>query len=89
VTAKADQPWLWGVQSAVEAIFIAQAKDDILAYLEYCQRLFKELHRSLQVYVHRPVPTCLQLVLCKSPTAVSSVHVAIACPVGGKASCHV
>ena len=67
MTAKADQPWLWGVQSAVEAIFIAQAKDDILAYLEYCQRLFKELHRSLQVYVHRPVPTCLQLVLCKRP----------------------
>ncbi len=49
VTAKADQPWLWGLQSAVEAIFIAQAKDDILAFLEYCLRLFKELHRTLQV----------------------------------------
>ncbi len=49
VTAKADQPWLWGLQSAVEAIFIAQAKDDILAFLEYCLRLFKELHRTMQV----------------------------------------
>ena len=52
VTAKADQPWLWGLQSAVEAIFIAQAKDDILAFLEYCLRLFKELQRTLQVLVH-------------------------------------
>lgn len=60
MTAKADQPWLWGVQSAVEAIFIAQAKDDILAYLEYCQRLFKELHRSMQVNARRPMPACLQ-----------------------------
>ncbi|CAL5218821.1 g551 [Coccomyxa viridis] len=49
VTAKADQPWLWGLQSAVEAIFIAQAKDDILAFLEYCLRLFKELHRTMQL----------------------------------------
>ena len=49
ITAKADQPWLWGLQSAVEAVFIAQAKDDILAFLEYSLRLFKELHRTLQV----------------------------------------
>ena len=48
VTAKADQPWLWGVQSAVEAIFITQAKDDILSYLEYSARLFKELHAMQQ-----------------------------------------
>ena len=46
--AKADQPWLWGVQSAVEAIFITQAKDDILSYLEYSMRLFKELHAMEQ-----------------------------------------
>lgn len=72
MTAKADQPWLWGVQSAVEAVFIAQTKDDILAYLEYCQRLFKELHRSMQVYVRRPVPTCLHSSLCKRRTQLSS-----------------
>ena len=49
MTAKADQPWLWGLQSAVEAVFIAQAKEDILAFLEYSLRLFKELHRTMQV----------------------------------------
>ena len=49
VAAKADQPWLWGLQSVVEAIFLTQAKDDILAFLEYSQRLFKELHRTMQV----------------------------------------
>ena len=49
IAAKADQPWLGGVQSAVEAIFITQAKDDILAFLEYSLRLFKELHRTMQV----------------------------------------
>ena len=57
VTAKADQPWLWGVQSAVEAIFITQAKDDILSYLEYNVRLFKELHAMQQVslsYLSKP-----------------------------------
>ena len=48
VTAKADQPWLWGVQSAVEAIFITQAKDDILSFIEYNVRLFKELHAMQQ-----------------------------------------
>ena len=51
VTAKTDQPWLWGVQSAVEAIFITQAKDDILSYLEYNVRLFKELHAMQQASI--------------------------------------
>ena len=53
MTAKADQPWLWGVQSAVEAIFITQAKDDILSYLEYSVRLFKELHAMQQASLSR------------------------------------
>ena len=62
VTAKADQPWLWGVQSAVEAIFITQAKDDILSYLEYSVRLFKELHAMQQASLsHLRIPGDLKL----------------------------
>lgn len=61
VTAKADQPWLWGVKSAVEAVFITQAKDDILSFLEYNLRLFKELHRTLQVTFSALRPPCLKI----------------------------
>ncbi|BDA44003.1 hypothetical protein COCOBI_05-1870 [Coccomyxa sp. Obi] len=43
VTAKADYAWLWGIQTAVESIFIAQAKDDIGAYLQSNIRTCQDL----------------------------------------------
>ncbi|CAL8469994.1 g9536 [Coccomyxa elongata] len=43
VTAKADYAWLWGIQTAVESIFISQAKDDIGAYLQSNIRTCQEL----------------------------------------------
>ena len=43
LTAKADYAWLWGLQTAVESIFISQAKDDITAYLQCNIDLFREL----------------------------------------------
>lgn len=42
MTAKADYAWLWGFQTAVESIFIAQAKDDIAKYMDYNIKLFQE-----------------------------------------------
>lgn len=44
VTAKADSyAWLWGIQTAVESIFISQAKDDIGAYMQANIRTAQEL----------------------------------------------
>ena len=43
LTAKADYKWLWGIQSAVEAVFVSQAKDDIAAYLQFNIKTFQEL----------------------------------------------
>ncbi|BDA44004.1 hypothetical protein COCOBI_05-1880 [Coccomyxa sp. Obi] len=43
LTVKADYKWLWGIQSAVEAVFVSQAKDDIAAYLEFNIKTFREL----------------------------------------------
>lgn len=43
LTAEADYKWLWGIQSAVEAVFVSQAKEDIAAYLEYNIKTFREL----------------------------------------------
>ncbi|KAK9915782.1 hypothetical protein WJX75_004084 [Coccomyxa subellipsoidea] len=43
MTAMADYAWMWGVQTAVEAIFISQAKDDIAAYLQSNIDFFRDL----------------------------------------------
>lgn len=49
ITAKADQPWLWGLQSAVESIFISQSKDDISHYLEYNRKIFHGMQKAGKV----------------------------------------
>ena len=75
VTAKADQPWLWGVQSAVEAIFITQAKDDILSFLEYNVRLFEELHAMQQVSLSYAV----YLAITNSQSLATNVWMRMCC----------
>lgn len=55
LTAKADYKWLWGIQSAVEAVFISQAKDDIAAYLDFNIKTFQELVAAGKV---RPAAGC-------------------------------
>ncbi len=49
ITAKADHPWLWGMQSAVESIFIAQVREDITTYLEYTRQKLNDAYKAGKV----------------------------------------
>ncbi len=51
ITAKADQPWLWGLQSAVETVFISQVKEDIATYLEYTRKILLDMYKAGHVSV--------------------------------------
>ena len=60
MTAKADYAWMWGVQTAVEAIFISQAKDDIAAYLQSNIDFFRDLVAAGKVCLLAQKCPCMQ-----------------------------
>lgn len=55
LTAKADYAWMWGLQTAVESIFISQAKDDIAQYLQHNMRIFRDMLAAGTVSLSRMV----------------------------------
>jgi hypothetical protein len=67
ITAKADIAWMWGFQSAVEGIFVAQAKDDIAAFLHFLQAIFADLSAAGKARSACQT-TCFSL-LARSPAA--------------------
>lgn len=79
VTAKADYAWLWGIQTAVESIFISQAKDDIGAYLQSNIRTCQELVAAGKVSFALLLPVLLQLASVAVPVLVclNPIHCAL------------